>query len=138
MCSEWHAADDLVQEALVILHRHWNDIEPQARAAYAQTVMAHLVTHSHRSARWERELLSYVLPEQATPSREEELINRLVIKDAVNGLPARQRNAVYLRYWEEMPTKAIAQTLHVPAGTVRSDLARALFRLRGVLLSSFP
>jgi DNA-directed RNA polymerase specialized sigma24 family protein len=45
MCGEWHAADDLVQEALVILYRHWDDIEPPARAAYARTVMSHLVTH---------------------------------------------------------------------------------------------
>jgi len=136
ICGEWHAADDLVQEALVILHRRWDDVEPRARGAYARTVMSHLVTQGHSSVRWERELSHDVLPEPAPPSCEEEgeeVANRLAIKEALEGLPARQRNAVYLRYWEGLSTDAIAQALHVPAGTVRSDLVRAVVRLRGIL-----
>jgi RNA polymerase sigma factor (sigma-70 family) len=138
MCGEWHTADDLVQETLVIMHRHWDDIEPSARGAYARAVISHLVVQGRRSARWERELLCDVLPDLSPQSREEEVAIQLMVKDALDGLPTRQRSAVYLRYWEGLPTGAIAQTLHVPAGTVRSDLARAAVRLRGVLATGIP
>jgi RNA polymerase sigma factor (sigma-70 family) len=138
MCGDWYAAEDLVQETLMILHRRWEDIEPPARGAYARAVMSHLITQRHRSKRWKREWLCDELPEPAPLVREEEVANRLAVKEALVCLSARQRNAVYLRYWEGMSTRAIAQALHVPAGTVRSDLARATVRLREVLRLSFP
>ncbi len=142
MCGDWNMADDLVQETLMIMHRRWDDIQAPARGAYARTVIAHLITHEHDTGRWERESLRDVLPEP-TPSslsevEQDGVANRMAVKDALLGLPVRQRKAVYLRYWQGMSTGAIAQALHVPAGTVRSDLARATARLREVLQFSFP
>jgi RNA polymerase sigma factor (sigma-70 family) len=78
------------------------------------------------------------LQEEEEEEEEEEVANRLAVKDAIASLPARQRNAVYLRYWEGLSCRSIAQILHVPAGTVRSDLTRAIVRLRDVLRVSFP
>jgi RNA polymerase sigma factor (sigma-70 family) len=140
MCGEWHAADDFVQETLVILHRRWDDIQPVARAAYARTVMAHLVGREHGSVRRERESLRDVLPEpagSALDEGEDQVVIRLTLKDALDRLPARQRTAVYLRYWEGLSTQSIAQSLRVPAGTVRSDLTRAVKRLRADLRADF-
>lgn len=138
LCGEWHAAEDLVQEVLMIMHRRWQDIEPQARGTYARTVLAHLVMQEHRRARSQHESTEDSMTEPIASSREEEAVVRLVILDALGGLPDRQRNAVYLRYWEGLSTDAIAQALHIPAGTVRSDLTRAAARLRRTLRGSFP
>lgn len=140
MCGDWNAADDLVQETLLILYRRWDDVEPAARHAYLWTVMSHLVTQ-HGRARWQCESLRDVLPEPARRPAEEDaaaIANLLAIKNALHCLSARQRNAVYLRYWEGLSTKAIAQALQVPAGTVRSDLARAMARLRAILRPARP
>jgi RNA polymerase sigma factor (sigma-70 family) len=139
LCGEWHAADDLVQEALIVLFRRWPDVEPAARNAYLRIIMAHLVTQEHRSVRSQRESLRELLPEPTTaPAEDEEgVVDRVAILDAVGGLPARQRRAVYLRYWGGFSTDEIAQELRIPAGTVRSDLTRAAARLKSVLLISF-
>jgi DNA-directed RNA polymerase specialized sigma24 family protein len=90
MCGDWNAADDLVQETLLILHRRWGDVEPSARRAYMWTVMSHLVTQEHGRARWQRESLRDVLPEPTLQPPEEEtaIANRLAIKNALHCLSA--------------------------------------------------
>lgn len=52
------------------------------------------------------------------------------VVDAVRRLPARQRNVVVLRYELHLSEAEIADTLGMPAGTVKSTLHRALARLR--------
>ncbi|MDO5142968.1 MAG: RNA polymerase sigma factor [Eubacteriales bacterium] len=53
--------------------------------------------------------------------------------DAVCRLPEEQRIVTVLFYYEDMPTAAIAKTLGVREGTVRSRLSRARDRLRTLL-----
>jgi RNA polymerase sigma factor (sigma-70 family) len=48
---------------------------------------------------------------------------------AVTNLPPRQRAVVVLRFWQDQPVDAIAETLGWPAGSVKSTLHRALKRL---------
>jgi RNA polymerase sigma factor (sigma-70 family) len=137
ICGDWSTADDLVQEALVILYRRWEHVDPSARRAYARAVMSRLAT------RWARHLLRErgstsplgLLP---TQPHDDLVANRLAIKDALRSLTERQRTIIYLRYWGTLPTEAIARALHVPAGTVRSDLTRATRRLRDLLRQEFP
>jgi len=52
------------------------------------------------------------------------------VLDAVRRLPARQRNAITLRYELQLSDAEIAQILGMPLGTVKSTLHRALARLR--------
>jgi RNA polymerase sigma factor (sigma-70 family) len=137
MCGDWQAADDLVQEALIIMHRRWDGVEPAARSSYLRTVIAHLLAHERASARWRRESVRDVLP--APGSREEEAtVDRLAIQGALASLPRRQRDAIHLRYWRGLGTDEIARILSIPCGTVRSDLSRAMAGLRMALLPSFP
>ncbi|HUP83573.1 MAG TPA: sigma-70 family RNA polymerase sigma factor [Candidatus Limnocylindria bacterium] len=49
---------------------------------------------------------------------------------AVDALPADQRQVVSLRFFNDMPLERIAVETHVPLGTVKSRLHRALARLR--------
>jgi RNA polymerase sigma-70 factor (ECF subfamily) len=58
--------------------------------------------------------------------------------EAVQKLPGRDREVIYLRYFLEIPTVETAETLGVPEGTVKSRLARARERLRGVIEREFP
>lgn len=138
MCPDWHTADDLLQETLIILYLHWKQIQPAARNAYARVVMAHLLDHWHRGARWERESLYDVIPEVALVAQEggDEITERLAIRDALGALSKRQRSAVILRYWHSLSIAEISYTLNVPRGTVQSDLFRAVARLRALLGSS--
>ena len=52
------------------------------------------------------------------------------LRDAVDRLPADQRQVVALRFFQDMPLERIADETNVPLGTVKSRLHRALARLR--------
>ncbi len=52
---------------------------------------------------------------------------------ALRAIPLLQREALLLRYVEDMPLAAIAETLDVPVGTVKSRISLGLRRLRMLL-----
>lgn len=52
------------------------------------------------------------------------------VADAVLGLDEPYRTTVWLRWFEELPTGAVAQRMRVPVATVRTRLQRAHARLR--------
>jgi DNA-directed RNA polymerase specialized sigma24 family protein len=60
-------------------------------------------------------------------------ILRVTLAQALRALPARQRDAVVLRYLVDMSEDGVAQTLGVAPGTVKSHLHRAVTRLRTTL-----
>lgn len=53
-----------------------------------------------------------------------------VVQHAINALPARYRAVVILRHLQGMSVDEIAQTLDIPAGTVKTHLFRAREMLR--------
>ena len=66
---------------------------------------------------------SVVLPEELRPE----------VLDAVLELPERQRAAVYLRYWRDLPISETAELMGCRPGTVKRYLHLARRRLQGVL-----
>jgi RNA polymerase sigma factor (sigma-70 family) len=135
LCGDWHAAEDIEQETWAALFRHWHAIAPAARRAYARTVMVQLAAKWHMAMRRRCESLSDPFPEPAAPDSPgaDEIAIRLTVTDAITRLPARQRQAILLRYWAGHSTEEIARIVQVPAGTIRSDLTRASVRLRAIL-----
>ena len=69
----------------------------------------------------------------ATPAVLQELLpgpEYAALHAAILGLPRRQREVVTLRYLLEMSTRAVAEVLGCPTGTVKSNLHKALVRLQ--------
>ncbi len=54
----------------------------------------------------------------------------LVLWQALQQLPSRQRGAIVLRYYLDLPEAEVARLLGVPVGTVKSWTHRGLARLR--------
>lgn len=55
------------------------------------------------------------------------------LRQAIDGLPEKLRLTVILFYFQDMNTAAVAQTLGVPEGTVKSRLSKARKLLKEVL-----
>lgn len=70
------------------------------------------------------------LPETALLSDEQ---TRRVV-DALDDLPAHQREIVILRYFQELSLAEIADIVDVPVGTVKSRLSLGIGRLRALLV----
>lgn len=56
-----------------------------------------------------------------------------VVREAIAGLPERQRLVVFLRYYAELPYDEIAGVLRIRTGTVSATLHAAHVSLRGAL-----
>jgi RNA polymerase sigma factor (sigma-70 family) len=131
------AAQDLTQDTCVKLHRHWPKVaRADSSLAYAKRVM---VNEYIRTAK--RKAASEVLVaepallagEPAGGSFEGELVDRERLWSLLGTLPAAQRAAVVLRYYEDLSDTQAAALLGCRASTVRSNTAKALARLRRVV-----
>jgi RNA polymerase sigma-70 factor (sigma-E family) len=122
-----HDADDLVQEALLRLRGRWSRVaDPEA---YTRTIIARLQVSFWRRRR--RETLTSSPPD---PGRTDVGLDRISndtgLWSRVARLPARQRTVLVLRYHEGLDDERIAEVLGISRGTVRSQAARALDKLR--------
>ncbi|MGS2616005.1 SigE family RNA polymerase sigma factor [Micromonospora sp. LZ34] len=124
------AAQDLVHDALLKVMRHWRTVdEPMA---YVRRAMI-----NERTSRWRRiglrELLTSVVPDRAGPDVTDAVAVRDELLAALDRLPARMRAVLVLRYWEDLSEADVAAAMGCSVGTVKSQAARGLTRLRGVL-----
>lgn len=131
MCGDWHHAEDITQTALTKLYSVWGRRRRiQNLEAYAHRVLTRAcIDHTRR--RWRREHPARDLPDRAEPAAD--LALALQVRAALDGLPARQRAVVVLRYWADLDIAATAAAMGCSVGTVKSHTARALTRLRALL-----
>jgi RNA polymerase sigma-70 factor (sigma-E family) len=125
-----HDAADLTQEALARLGLAWPRVRRRSDPeGYVRKTMARLYISWWRRRR--REELVGELPEQG---RADTAIAALDgdtgLWQALAGLPRGQRTVLVLRYYERCTDDEIADLLGVRRGTVRSQAARGLDKLR--------
>ena len=136
MLGDAAAAEDVVQDAFLGLYRRWDRLaDPAAAQSYLRTsVLNGCRTALRRRAR--HGLLSdgadaheaaFAGPPlesaEATVTRGEE--HRAVLA-AIRRLPARQREALVLRYYLDLTEAEIAVTMGISRGTVKSATSRAI------------
>lgn len=115
-------AEDVVQTAFTAAHARWPTIDDPG--AYLRRVVVNQANEIHRKRY--RDPPDTVEPVTHQPDIDETWTELL-------RLPPRQRAVVVLRFYEDMSLTDIARLLERPAGTVRSDLHRALNSLRRTL-----
>lgn len=127
-----HDAADVVQEALVRVGARWRRVVVKGNPeAYVRTTMARV--HVSRWRRLRREHLVNQVPERGYDEIELARIEGDTgLWQALAALPARQRIVLVLRYYEQRSDEEIATALGIARGTVRSQAARGLDKLRAV------
>lgn len=133
LCGDWHKADDHAQAAFVALHRHWRSIKDRAAldAWMRRTLTRAVVDESRRPWRRERSTAEHV--EMAVAPAADALATRQVLVDGLRTVPARQRAALVLRFFEGLDVAETATALGCSQGTVKSQTARGLDALRASL-----
>jgi RNA polymerase sigma-70 factor, ECF subfamily len=142
-------AEDLVHDAFVIV---WQkiarfDASRGSLRAWLLTIVRNRGIDKLRAARPALELDEGDLPSGPNPTWEE-AIRRLSaeeVRAAVDALPAEQRNAIELAYFNGRTYREIAGITGVPQGTVNGRMRLALVKLREALahgdaapMNSFP
>ncbi|WP_157018390.1 SigE family RNA polymerase sigma factor [Cryptosporangium arvum] len=132
LCQDWHRADDLVQGTLERVYRHWGKAgRAREPIAYARTVLVRVFLGEQRTGWARRVVLLDRPPELATPGPD--VAERLLVEDALRALPPRQRAVLVLRFYCDLSVEQTAETLHCRPGTVKSQAARGLAKLREAL-----
>lgn len=117
LCGQWPAADDLLQDCLVALYRHWRTASAaESVDAYVRSMLVHafLAEQKRSWTRRVRPAAQVVLP-PATPLRGVE--HRLDLRAALAKLSRGQRAVLVLRYWEDLDVAQTAAALGCSAGT---------------------
>jgi RNA polymerase sigma-70 factor (sigma-E family) len=124
LAQDAQLAEDLVQTALTkawfAWHRVQGDPEPYVRKILVNTFV------SAKRRRWNVEQPTERLPERPLADHE----SSPDLRRALAALPRGQRAVIVLRYFEDLTEAETARVLDVSIGTVKSQTAKALVRLR--------
>ncbi|MEU5088987.1 SigE family RNA polymerase sigma factor [Streptomyces sp. NPDC021356] len=132
LCGDWHQAQDLTQTALMKLYAAWGRVRRDGNVdAYARTILTRTFIDQRRKGNWREEPVSEPPELPSTVSATPEL--RLMMQEALMELPPRYRAVLVLRFWEDWTVEQTAHALQVTPGTVKSQSARGLARLREIV-----
>jgi RNA polymerase sigma-70 factor (sigma-E family) len=138
LVGDMAAAEDVVQEAFIRVHRALDCRPVHSPLAYLRQTVVNLA----RSELRRRLIRLRHAPRPAPPAASAEegacaSISRQEVIRALRRIPARQREAVVLRYWADLPEAEIADLMGVSTGAVKSYISRAIGKL-GPLLEGTP
>lgn len=134
LTGDRHEAEDVVQAALIKTYRGWRRI---SRSDNADAYVRRILVSCHKDRFRKRRVplwLTDAVPDQA--DRADALAmsdERQRLLAALATLPERQRAVVVLRYWEDLSESEVAAALGCSVGTVKSQAAKALLKLRTLL-----
>jgi RNA polymerase sigma-70 factor (sigma-E family) len=124
-------AEELVQDTMVRLYPKWDRVAAaDVPLAYVRRSLANAFVNERRRP-VHREIAFDVLPEyaeQRDPTGQ--LDDRDQIWQLLERLPDRQRAALVMRYFHDLPDEEIGAALGCRVGTVRSLISRGLATLR--------
>jgi RNA polymerase sigma-70 factor (sigma-E family) len=129
LCGDPHQAEDLVQQTLTKLYVAWPRVERMSSVdAYVRTMLVNANVDRVRRRRETAGIDGF-----DRPAGDLDLDGSLVLRRALAELAPGQRRAVVLRHLWGLSVEETAAELGVAPGTVKSQTADAVRRLRELL-----
>ena len=123
-------AEDLLQQALERLARHWRRIDTSPEG-YVRRTMVNLATDRWRlRGRRPQETGTELTDDGAIDGGHGSVEDRLDLVQAMSVLTPRQRAVLVLRYFDDLSEQDTAAAVGCSVGTVKSTTSRALAKLR--------
>ena len=132
-----NAAEDLVQEAFIRLHKSAHRIRNHHKAAaYLRSIVINLARDHNR-----RGLMSLrhqeAIPQGTNPDAPEDRLildeQQALFLDEVRALSPRQRDCIFLRFYLELSEREIAEVLGISRNSVKTHFRRGLAALRATI-----
>jgi RNA polymerase sigma-70 factor (sigma-E family) len=134
LTGDRHLAEDLTQCAFAKAYRSWHRVQrSDSPDAYVRRILLSCDKDRFRKRRVPEHLTDMPPDVAAAQDDMARADQRALLAAALARLPRRQRAVVVLRYWEDLPEAEVAQTLGCSPGTVKSQAAKALSKLRSLL-----
>ncbi|MET0822408.1 MAG: SigE family RNA polymerase sigma factor [Aeromicrobium sp.] len=129
-----HLAEDVVQSTLTRLYVSWPlFVRAGNREGYARRALVNALMDEHRRPWRRRERAAASVPDVHAVQPDAGSVATEALMAALRELPPRMRSAVVYRYFHDLSVAETAEALGCSQGTVKSQTARALDRLRDVL-----
>jgi RNA polymerase sigma-70 factor (sigma-E family) len=130
-------AEEVVQDSFIAMHGAWRRLRDADKALH---YLRRSVMNRSRSVLRHRVVVDKHMParEPDMPSAEQSVITlfeRSAVIAALRSLPARQREALVLRYYLDLSEEEVAAAMSISRGAVKSHTARGKAALRSVLES---
>lgn len=122
--------EDLLQQALERLCRHWRRIDGDPEGWVRRTMVNLAHDRWRRRARRPQEVARDLPDTAAAGNPHAGVEQRYDLVLALRTLSARQRAVLVLRYFDDLSEAQVAELLGCSVGTVKSTSSKALARLR--------
>lgn len=141
-CGDQQLAEDIAQDAFARAYRKLDLFSGESQFyTWLARIAMNLLHSARRRKRIEnqvpREGIEAALDSQGQDVRPEASIEldetQKCVREAIGALDAERRAVILLRDFDGLDYDAIAQTLDIPVGTVRSRLHRARLELKTIL-----
>jgi RNA polymerase sigma-70 factor (ECF subfamily) len=127
-CGDIHVAEELAQEAIVRIWERWPKVSRAAAPeAYAHRMAFNLASSFFRRHAAEQRARGRIGTALAA---DEDRGMALDVRRAVRALPPRQRQAVVLRFYVDLPLLEVGGVMGCAEGTVKAHLYKATAALR--------
>ena len=132
--GDTHLAEDLVQTALAKVYVAWPRLR-SSPVAYVHRIVINAHIDETRRPWWRRERSVPELPEPAAALTGTYPADAGgdAVRSALAALPPRMRAVIVLRHWLDLSVEESADLLGCSQGTVKSQAAKAMVRLRELL-----
>lgn len=132
-CGDVHLAEEVVQEALVKACRRWRRVsELDSAVGWTYRVAVNVCnSRLRRRGAEQRAYARHGSPDGA--HHDEDVADKVAVREALASLTSRQREAVVLRYFLDLPVERSAELMGASPGAVRALTHRAIVRLGEVL-----
>lgn len=127
-------AEELTQETLLRIYLHWERVRTlHSPQAWAFHVAYNLGRSQRRRRRTERLARGRDLVTEVVFDGTLERAQAAALRDAITLLPPKQRAALILRYYADLPVAEVAGILRCAPSTVKTNTRDALLALRRLL-----
>ena len=135
LLGDTSAAEEVVQEAFIDVHAAWRRLRDANKAV---PYLRRAVLNRSRSILRHRMVVDRHMParEPDMPSAEQGAITQLersAVIEALRSLPARQREALVLKFYLGLSEEEVAAAMKISTGAVKSHTSRGKAALRIVL-----
>jgi RNA polymerase sigma factor (sigma-70 family) len=134
--SDRELARDIAQDAFVRVAGRFRHLRyPDAFDAYLRRTVVNLCLSHFRHQRVEREYVEREGAASEGVAEPTELGTRDELRRALGRLPLRQRTAIVLRYYQDLPESEVADAMRCSVRAARSLVSRGMETLRTIVRS---
>lgn len=135
LVHDLQTGEEVVQDAFEAMHLAWRRLRDTEKAL---SYLRQAIVNRSRSVLRHRKVVEMHPPKPAPDEQSAEhaamtLLERSAVTSALRSLPARQREAVVLRYYGDFSEADIAKAMGISRGAVKSHTARAMAALKTIL-----